>query len=93
MNAWQGAILLYAAALSVYAFALFGIDKKAARRSRRRIPEKRLFAASFLGGGFGAWIGMSAWRHKTKHASFRIGVPLLALWNAAALGVLAWLVR
>lgn len=82
-------LAIYLLAANVLAFAMFGIDKAAARAGRRRIPEKRLFAVSLLGGAPGAWAGMKKWRHKTLHNSFRFGVPLLividAIWVYAVL--------
>ncbi|ASS65615.1 MULTISPECIES: DUF1294 domain-containing protein [unclassified Paenibacillus] len=85
-------LAIYLLLANLLAFAMFGIDKAAARAGRRRIPEKRLFAVSLLGGAPGAWAGMKAWRHKTLHASFRLGIPLLivvdAIWVYA---VLKWL--
>ncbi|AJY76669.1 DUF1294 domain-containing protein [Paenibacillus beijingensis] len=74
---------LYIAIINIAAFAMFGSDKAAARKNRRRIPEKRLFLVSAAGGSMGALIGMRIWRHKTKHASFTIGIPLLLLLNLA----------
>lgn len=74
---------LYLAIINIAAFAMFGTDKAAARKNRRRIPEKRLFLVSAAGGSLGALIGMRVWHHKTKHASFAIGIPLLLLINMA----------
>ena len=36
-------------------------------------------------GSFGALFGMYAFRHKTKHLKFKIGVPLLLIVNIAIL--------
>jgi uncharacterized membrane protein YsdA (DUF1294 family) len=75
-------LAIYLIAANVIAFAMFGIDKSAAKAGRRRISEKRLFVVSLLGGAPGAWAGMKVWRHKTLHNSFRFGIPLLVLFNA-----------
>lgn len=82
-------------AMSVIGFALMGADKRRAEKGAWRIPEKVLFGVSFLLGGVGSLVGMFVFRHKTKHASFRILLPLSALWSlvvtaAAEYGV--WLV-
>ncbi|MCM3745897.1 DUF1294 domain-containing protein [Paenibacillus pasadenensis] len=76
--------------MSAAAFILFGMDKSAARKKRRRISERTLFTFSLLGGGAGAWAGMSVWRHKTKHASFRVGIPLITVLNIAILGAIVY---
>ncbi|OXM16099.1 DUF1294 domain-containing protein [Paenibacillus herberti] len=86
-------LLGYLFVMSVFAFILFGNDKAAARSGRRRIPERTLFTVSLLGGGVGAWAGMLAWRHKTRHASFRFGLPLLAVLNLAIIGAIAYYAR
>lgn len=83
-------LVYYLLAVNALAFALMGIDKAKARRSRRRVPEKVLFLAAAVGGSIGAIAGMFAFRHKTKHLSFVLGLPaILLLQLAAAL----WLTR
>ncbi len=78
-------------ALSALLFILMGADKKRAQAKRWRVPEKTLFFVALLGGALGGVLGMRAFRHKTKHASFFVGMPLLVLVNiAVALFVLHW---
>lgn len=81
-------IALYVAALSLAGFALMGRDKRAARRSARRVPEKTLLIIALIGGAPGIWLGMRAFRHKTRHGWFRAGVPAML---AAHLLLLGWL--
>ena len=76
-------LLLFSAVL----FALFGADKRRAKAGAFRIPERTLFLLALFGGALGGVIGMRAFRHKTKHASFVIGMPLLLVANLGA----AWL--
>lgn len=64
-------------------FALMGADKRRAERGAWRIPEKVLFGVSFLLGGVGSLVGMFVFRHKTRHVSFCILLPLSALWSLA----------
>lgn len=79
---WQLFIIPAAfVAMSVIGFALMGADKRRAENGAWRIPEKVLFGVSFLLGGVGSLVGMFVFRHKTKHASFRILLPLSALWS------------
>ena len=61
-------------------FILYGWDKHMARRGGWRVSEKTLLLAAFMG-GLGALCGMLAFRHKTRHLKFRIGVPLLLVVN------------
>ena len=71
--------LYYLSAINVVTFVLFGLDKYNARKGNRRIREVTLMAMAALGGGVGAWMGMSLWHHKTKHRKFRYGIPLILL--------------
>ncbi|WP_422122988.1 DUF1294 domain-containing protein [Planococcus sp. X10-3] len=78
-------IAAYLAILSIMAFAMMKIDKRQAQRSGQRIPEKNLWRVALFGGGMGAYLGMMAFRHKTKHTNFRIGFLVLAMLQAALL--------
>ena len=72
-------IELYLVAINVLAFSLMGQDKFRAKKNRWRIPEKVLFASAILGGSIGAILGMQAFRHKTKHMSFVLGMPAILI--------------
>ena len=63
--------------MNVLAFALMGIDKAKAKAGAWRIPEKTLFLVTALFGGLGGTLGMSFFRHKTKHWYFKLGFPAL----------------
>lgn len=71
-----GMIGLYYLCMNIIAFILYGLDKKYSREGRWRIPEKTLLGIAMIGGAAGAWIGMQTFRHKTKHLSFRVLVPV-----------------
>ena len=72
-------LLLYLIGINLIAFFLMGIDKYKARKNRWRIPEKTLFLSAILGGSIGAILGMQIFRHKTKHASFVVGMPCILI--------------
>ena len=77
--------------LNTLAFCLMGIDKRRARRGAWRIPERTLFLSALLGGSIGAILGMQCFRHKTKHRSFVVGMPLiLAAQILFVFGFLIW---
>ena len=82
------ALLIWVLAWTLIAFILMGADKWKARRDGWRIPEKTLFLSAILGGSVGALAGMYLFRHKTKHLSFTIGMPvILALQIALVLAL------
>lgn len=69
--------------ITIVGFAAMGIDKHRARHHRSRIPERTLFLLAVLGGTLGILLGMKAFRHKTRHNSFRYGMPGLLLAQMA----------
>lgn len=76
MNPFLIGYLLF---INILSCALMGADKHKARRGKRRIPENALFLAAVFGGTFGAIAGMYAFRHKTRHWYFVVGMPLILL--------------
>ena len=83
-------ILLLFVAVNLVSFALYGLDKLKAKKGLWRIRESTLLLVAALGGSLGALLGMEVFRHKTKHWSFKLLVPLFLLLHIA-LG--AWLVK
>lgn len=75
--------LIYLAAVNFAAFVMYGIDKKKAIRGKWRTHESALLGIAIAGGSLGAWAGMYAFRHKTRHKKFVIGVPLVIIFQAA----------
>ena len=69
--------LVYLLVMNAVGFAVMGMDKYKAIKGRWRVPEKTLFLLSILGGSVGTWAGMYAFRHKTKHWYFVIGMPAI----------------
>ena len=57
------------------------IDKRKAKKGKRRIPEKTLFILVGLGGGIGGILGMYLFRHKTKKTRFVIGFPAILIFE------------
>lgn len=71
--------IYYLIIINVIAFFLMGMDKKKAQTGAWRIPEKTLFLSAILGGSIGAIAGMQLFRHKTKHKTFVIGMPVILI--------------
>lgn len=91
-----GLLALWLIAVNLVTFFAFGIDKWKAKRKEthettRRVPEKTLFLLAALGGSVGALLGMRAFRHKTLHRTFRLGIPaILILQILIPLGLWVW---
>lgn len=79
----MSAVWIYLILINAIAYLLMTADKARARRGGRRIRERTLLLAAAAGGSPGAWIAMRTRRHKTKHAAFAVGIPLLCLVHAA----------
>ena len=78
-------ILAYLAVISLISLIVCIYDKKISKRGnvKLRIPEKTLFVWSALGGSVVMYITMLIIRHKTKHVSFMLGIPVIILVQAA----------
>jgi uncharacterized membrane protein YsdA (DUF1294 family) len=91
-------ILLAAAAVygaaSLLCFILYAIDKRAARRGQRRMPERTLLLWGLACGWPGALLAQRWLRHKSSKASFlfkfwptvllNLGVAIVALLAATS---------
>ncbi len=71
--------LIYILILNITGFAIMGIDKSRAKNNKWRVKEKTLFLIAAVGGSLGSIFGMQYFRHKTKHQSFVIGMPLILI--------------
>jgi uncharacterized membrane protein YsdA (DUF1294 family) len=84
-------LVSYMLLMSVALFVLMGVDKKRAARNEWRIKERTLFFIALIGGALGGIVGMRVFRHKTKHALFAVGMPLLLMLNLGAAYLLMYL--
>ena len=70
-------------------------DKSAARRHKWRVRESTLLLVSALCGSVAMLVTMLLIRHKTKHAKFMVGLPVIIALQIAAVILIAlkgWLV-
>ncbi len=76
------------AVMSLIACLFYFIDKRKAQKKQWRIRESVLFGLGFFGGAIGALIGMTLFRHKTKHWYFWVlNVIFLFIQVAAAIAI------
>ena len=83
-------VLIYLVVINGVTFVVYGIDKYKAVRSKWRIPENTLIGLAIIGGSVGAWMGMKFWHHKTLHAKFRFGIPIILI---AQVALVYWLMN
>ncbi len=74
--------------MSLAALILYGADKRKAVRGVWRIPEKVLLGISLLGGAVGGILGMTLFRHKTRHAAFWAANLFGLFWQLAVVLIL-----
>lgn len=70
-------ILYYLLLINAAGFLLMLADKLKAKKNRWRIRESTLITVAALGGSVGSLLGMYAFRHKTQHLKFTLGIPLI----------------
>jgi uncharacterized membrane protein YsdA (DUF1294 family) len=70
-------LIWFVISLNFFGFCLMGVDKRRARRHRRRLAERTLLLLAISGGAAGVWAGMYAFRHKTEKLRFVYGLPVV----------------
>ena len=77
-------LLVYLLIVNAAGFLLMLVDKIKAKRNLWRIPEATLITVAAIGGSIGSIAGMNLFRHKTKHAKFYIGLPVILTFQIMA---------
>ena len=70
-------MLFYLLVVNAVGLAIMHYDKYTAKNNLWRVPESTLFGIAVIGGSLGSLIGMYTARHKTRHLSFTLGIPLI----------------
>lgn len=91
MPPYVSVLLIYFAVISLVSLVVTCHDKRAARRHRRRVPERTLLLLAALGGSVVMYITMHLIRHKTQKAKFMVGIPAILIGELLAAGGLWWL--
>lgn len=74
-------LFVYVLSINLISFLAFGFDKHRANRNKWRLKNRLLLGLSFIGGAIGGLIGMNVFRHKTKKAYYKMGLPLMILMH------------
>ncbi|WP_082087814.1 DUF1294 domain-containing protein [Domibacillus indicus] len=81
-------IFFYFIAINFTTYVVMGNDKKKARENRYRTSERTLWLLALAGGAPGGYTAMQAYRHKTRHSSFKYGMPVLAVIDLVVLAMI-----
>ena len=85
--------IIYFAIANVVAYLVMSHDKRAAKRKDWRVKESTLLLIAALGGSAGMLFAMHRLRHKTKHAKFTLGVPLIMLFQVTLILLIVYLLN
>lgn len=77
-------------AVSLLTMLLYGIDKSAAKKEKRRVSEAKLHILSVLGGWPGALLAQQIFKHKRSKSSFMRVYWVTVLVNLILLGLIAF---
>ncbi len=93
MTTWVvvGVVVGVYAVASVATLVAYALDKRAARRSKRRIRERTLHTFEFLGGWPGAMLAQRWLRHKTVDSSYRLVFWVIVGVHGVAWAIVLWL--
>ena len=80
-----GTVIGYYAACSIVTFAIYAVDKRAARRGDHRVSERALHGWALVGGFVGAIAGQHILRHKSRKPGL-----IFVAWLALVLHAGAW---
>ncbi|WP_288944044.1 DUF1294 domain-containing protein [uncultured Roseovarius sp.] len=81
-------LLGWLALVNLLAFLALAKDKHAARKRRRRVPERRLLWLAALGGTPGVFAAIHLFSHKTRKQPFRRWLFLILGVQIVGLGLL-----
>lgn len=81
---------VYLLGISLWAAGLVLYDKRASQLGSWRVKERTLLLVSALGGSVAMFVTMRLVRHKTRHAKFMVGIPVIIVLQIATAGLLLW---
>ena len=83
-------ITAYFIFVSLWATGLTIYDKRAARKGSWRIKERTLLFVASIGGSVAMILTMRMIRHKTQHAKFTVGIPVIIVLQIAVIVFVWW---
>ena len=93
MIMWLIFAMIYLAAISLVSIIVCCYDKFAAKHlQRHRTREATLLLLSALGGSVAMFVTMQLIRHKTKHAKFMVGIPVIFVLQVTVIAAVYFLI-
>lgn len=75
---------------SLLTLVIYGVDKMAARKAWRRVPESTLLVFGLVGGWPGAIMGQQLFRHKTQKQPFKTYFIMSVVVSVAVMAAIYW---
>ena len=88
---WHPAMMWFLLA-NLLTLIIYGVDKTAARKAWRRVPESTLLVFGVVGGWPGAIAGQQLFRHKTQKQPFKTYFIISVMVNVIVLAVIYYLI-
>jgi len=82
------ALKYYLIIMTLITFIAFGWDKRLARNGKQRLAESILLMLTFLGGTFGALLGMTFFKHKYAKKTFILKLAVVVAVQLALIFLL-----
>lgn len=82
-------VLIYLIIINIVAVIITIYDKISAINHNRRISENFLMFLALTGGSVAMFFTMLVSRHKSKHAKFMYGIPLIIIIQLTAIAVVS----
>ena len=83
-------LLFWAVVASVLSFTLYALDKRAAVKGRRRVPESTLLVADALFGYPGGFLAQRILRHKGRKTPYQLRFWLIVVAHIVAYAYFAY---
>lgn len=83
-------ILIVIALINLAAAVVCAYDKQKATWGGRRVSENMLMLLALIGGAAGMYITMLRIKHKTRHAKFMLGLPVIIIVHLALIAFVVY---
>ncbi|MEG2042445.1 MAG: DUF1294 domain-containing protein [Hafnia sp.] len=81
-------VALWLLLANILTLVIYGVDKMAARKAWRRVPEATLLAFGAVGGWGGAIVGQQLFRHKTQKQPFKTYFIISVIVNVSSVAAI-----
>ncbi len=81
-------VVIWFLLVNILTLVIYGVDKMAARKAWRRVPEVTLLVFGGVGGWAGAIVGQQLFRHKTQKQPFKTYFIISVIVSVSAMAAI-----